>query len=189
MSNEHIGYKKCRDERIVVLEILGKNNEGVKGIVDKQFAEMRCSKARVIRIYNMHDRSIKYEEAFSIRDKSFKYTVGEVVVPANGFDKNLYTVRASGIHYFLTEEPAYYWKHKPKNGPYKSWYSCGQIKKKCTYKKGKKDGLRESWHENGQIVKRFTYKEGKKDGPCKFWDEYYQIHRRFVYKNGKIVKN
>ena len=189
MSDEHIGYKKCRDGRIVVLEILGKNDEDVKGIIDKQFAKMRCSKTRVIRIYNMHDRSIEYKEAFSIRDKSFKYTVGEVVVPANGFDENLYAVRASGIHYFLTEEPAYYRKYRPENGMYKSWYLSGQIKKKCTYKKGKKDGLWESWYENGQISKQYRYKNGKLDGLCELWDGYGQIYGRCAYKNEKIVKN
>ena len=132
-NSRHIGYKKCQGGRIVVLEILGKHNEDRKNIVDKQFAKMRCSKARVIRIYNMHDNSIEYEEAFGIYDTSFKYIVGEVVEPIDEFSEDLDKVCGAGIHYFLTEEPAYHWKYIPKYGLCKLWHENGQILVQCTF--------------------------------------------------------
>ena len=40
-KQKHIGYKKCRDERIVQLEILGEMNENREDIVHKNFANAR----------------------------------------------------------------------------------------------------------------------------------------------------
>ena len=185
MSEDHIGYKKCRGGRIVVLEICGNHNEEREGIVDKRFAKMRCSKARVIRIYDMHDRSIEYKEAFGIRHKSFRYTVGEVVEPVNDFNKDLNKVCASGIHYFLTEEPAYYMGYIPKNGTYKEWYENGQMHMKCTFKNGNEDGLYEVWHSNGQMMNRCTCKNGKLDGLYEKWYSNGQIRTRCTFKNEK----
>ena len=209
-NSQHIGYKKCRDGRIVVLEILGKHNEDREGIVDEQFAKMRCSRARVIRIYDMHDQTIEYDEAFGIYDKTVKYTVGEVVEPIDEFDNYLDKVCGSGIHYFLTEEPAYYWEYKPKNGLYKSWYESGQVWERFTSKNGELDGLYEEWRPNGQILSRWTckngeldglyeswysngqmrgrctYRNGEKDGLCESWHENGQMRRRYEYVNGEV---
>ena len=131
-KSQHIGYKKCHNGRIAVLEILGKNNEEREDIVDKSFAGMRCSMARVVRIYDMHDPELEYEEAFGIYNKYFKYAVGEVVEPFDEFDEDLNKVCSSGIHYFLREEPAYYWKYEPENGLCEGWYINGQIMLRCT---------------------------------------------------------
>jgi Family of unknown function (DUF5758)/MORN repeat variant len=184
--SDHIGYKKCRGEEIIQLEILGNHNEDRYNVVDKRFAKMRCSKARVIRIYDMHDQSIEYDEAFGIHDKSFRYEVGKIVEPVDGFDGDLNVVCASGIHYFLREERAYYWKYVPENGLYETWYENGQMRRRCTYKNGEKDGLYERWYMNGQMRMRCTYKNGKKDGVCEEWNENGQIRSRCTYKDGKF---
>jgi Family of unknown function (DUF5758)/MORN repeat variant len=161
-NNAHIGYKKCQDGRIVQLEILGDHNEDRENVVDKRFAKMRCSKAKVIRIYDMHDPSIEYDEAFGIHNKSFRYAIGEIVEPIDEFNGNPNKVCASGIHYFLREEPAYHWGCKAENGMYERWYESGQIKVRCTIKDGKPEGLYEAWYENGQMWERCTYKDGNK---------------------------
>ena len=185
-NSHHIGYKKCRDGRTAALKILGIHNEDRRDIVDKQFAKMRCSRAQVIEIYNMHDPSIKYEEAFGIYDKTFKYTVGEVVEPVDEFDEDLDKVCASGIHYFLTEEPAYYWKYEPKNDLYKSWHENGQMYCRCTYENGEIDGLCEIWYSNGQMHERYTYENGELDGLFESWYSNGQMYQRHEYENGEI---
>ena len=184
-NSQHIGYKKCQNDRIVVLEILGNHNEEREVIVDKQFAKMRCAKAKVIRIYDMHDNSIEYKEAFGIHDETFRYEINKVVEPNEEFDENLNNVCASGIHYFLTEEPAYYWKYMPKNGTYKVWCDNGLMHMRCTFKNGNEDGLCEVWHEYGQMFMHSTFKNGKEDGLCEKWYENGQILERCTYKNGK----
>ena len=185
-KSQHIGYKKCRDGRIVVLEILGEHNKDRESVVNEQFAKIRCSRARVIEIYNMHDPEIKYEEAFGIYDKAFKYTVGEVVEPINKFKKNRNIVCASGIHYFLTEEPAYYWKYEPKNDLYKSWHENGQMWERSTYKNGKRDGLYEAWYSNGRALKRCTYENEKPNGLYESWHSNGKMSGRRTYENGEI---
>ena len=183
-NSQHIGYKKCRDGRIVVLEILGNHNENREDIADKRFAKMRCSRARVIGIYDMLDPEIEYEEAFGIYDKTFKYTVGEVVEPINKFKKNRNIVCASGIHYFLTKEPAYYWQYVPKNGLHERWHSNGQMAKRCTYENGELDGLYETWHSNGQMSERCTYVNGEPDGLFESWLDNGQMWELCMYENG-----
>ena len=185
-KSRHIGYKKCRGGRIVVLEILGEHNEERENVVDKRFAEMRCSKARVMRIYDMHDTSIEYEEAFSIYDKSFRYEVGKVVRQKGPFRKDLEVVRRPGIRYFLCEEPAHAWRYTPHNGLSKSWYNNGSISTRYTYKDGKLDGLCESFHCNDQMYVCTTYKNGKKNGMYEKWYKNGQIENRCTYKDGKM---
>ena len=185
-NSQHIGYKKCQNDRIVVLEILGNHNEEREVIVDKQFAKMRCAKAKVIRIYDMHDNSIEYKEAFGIHDETFRYEINKVVEPNEEFDENLNNVCASGIHYFLTEEPAYYWKYMPKNGTYKVWCDNGLMHMRCTFKNGNEDGLYEIWYSNGQMMKRCICKNGKFDGLCETWRNNGQMWERFTHKNGEF---
>ena len=90
MTNINIGYKKGLDDRIIVLEILGKHNEDRKDII-KDYAKMRCSKAKVIDIYNMNNKDEKFNEAFGLHDKTFKYTLNEIVVP-DKYDEDCDTV-------------------------------------------------------------------------------------------------
>src|SRR5690606_23435258 len=104
----HIGYKKCSNNRIVKLEIIGDNNERRKYIVDHTHAKHRCSRATVIDIYNMDNKDEHYTEAYSIYNDSFVYQVGETVKPEL-FDSNIDNVCGGGIHYFLSEETAYHY--------------------------------------------------------------------------------
>jgi hypothetical protein len=151
----HIGYKKAANNTIVVLEILELTNESRTNIWDKSHAMMRTSGARVLDIYNMNDKSMKISTANSIYDTDFVYEVGKVVrVPyildardpcrypvdfddvhqVYGLDK-LYDmkegmVHTTGIHYFLTEEVAYFWDfHPPDNyaGEIKYWKPDGEL--------------------------------------------------------------
>ena len=185
-NSRHIGYKKCRDRRIVILEILGEHNEDRKDVADKRFAKMRCSKAQVIQIYDMYDPSIEYKEAFGIHDRTFRYAVKEIVEPRKPFNANLDKVCESGIHYFLTEYPAHNWESKPNNGLYERWYENGQMRERCSLKNEWYDGLCESWYEDGQIWKRYTHKNGKLDGLYESWYEDGQVWERCTFKNGEV---
>ena len=46
-----VRFKKCRGNRVVELEIIGTNNESRK-VHNPEFAKYRCSKARVLKIYD-----------------------------------------------------------------------------------------------------------------------------------------
>ena len=180
---KHIGYKKCQDNRIVKLEILGSNNEGRLNIVNAKFAKMRCSEAMVLDIYDMFDTGIKYDEARGLRDKSFSYKVGEIVKP-DRWDDDINDICSNGIHYFLSNVPAFYWDYTPENGDCKEWCSNGELCVKCTYKDGKYDGSYQKWHSNGKIHIKCTYKENKYDGHYEKWDENGLPSKKCTYKEG-----
>ena len=80
-TESYIGYKKCQNNKIVKLEILGYTNAKRKGITKKDFAKMRCSRAFVLDIYDMFDENKKYDSACGLHDKNFLYKVGEIVEP------------------------------------------------------------------------------------------------------------
>lgn len=186
-NSSHVGYKKCRDGRIVKLLILGINNENRQGIANALSAKNRCSRAKVIDIYDMNDRSKKLEWASGILDEDFIYEINKVVEP-DDFNSNLDEVCSDGIHYFLTEEPAYFWDtwRKIRDGTYKEWHNNGQISKIYNYKCGILDGLSEEWYPNGQYHVRCSYENGKKNGVFEEWYTTGQIYDQSIYKDGKL---
>lgn len=167
----HIGYKKCQGGRIVKLEILGEHNEDRTDIVDKQFAKMRCSKAKVLKIHDFQDETKTFDTAYGLNDHSFVYRVGEIVEPTEAFDRDLDKVCTSGIHYFLTKEPACVWDYTLQTGVNEGWHDNGQIEYGETIKDGLCNGPCEEWYEDGQIKMRCTYTDGKKDGLCEVWNK------------------
>ena len=64
----------------------------------------RCDKARVLEIYDMSGNTIS-ANVCSMRDKSFRYVVGETVTVPN-FDNNRWNECSTGIHFFITREEA-----------------------------------------------------------------------------------
>jgi Family of unknown function (DUF5758)/MORN repeat variant len=184
---DHVGYKKCQNGRIVQLEILGDHNEERKDVADKNFAMMRCSRAKVTRIYNMHSNS-ECREAFGIYDKSFRYEVGSTVEP-DQFDLDLDKVCSGGIHYFLTEYRARCCAHRTKNGLRILWYENGQMRERYTVEDGKRYGLYELWYINGQMAVRYTYLNEQLDGLCERWYENGQSKSKHTFLKGNIIKN
>ena len=95
-----IGFKKCRNDLIVKLEIpadaLRCSATGRK---------CRCSKAKVLSITNVDGSDVDTDTAASKYDKSFIYKVGETVeVPS--FDTNRWNECSAGIHFFITRQEA-----------------------------------------------------------------------------------
>ena len=99
-KSSFIGYKKCRDDLIVELEI-PEDALRSSGTTRK----CRCSKAKVLSITNLDGSKSKCTEATSKRDSFFVYKVGEIVeVP--DFDTNRFNECSTGIHFFVTREEA-----------------------------------------------------------------------------------
>lgn len=69
----------------------------------------RASKVKVLDIYDIKDKNIKYEIAYSKFDlyseNSLKYKIGKIVEP-NSFEEDRWVECAPGIHFFITEEEA-----------------------------------------------------------------------------------
>ena len=95
-----IGYKKCKDDLIVELEI---PEYALRSSATTR--KCRCSKAKVISITDLGGSESGKTEAISNRDGSFAYKLGETVeVP--DFDPNRWNECSTGIHFFMTREEA-----------------------------------------------------------------------------------
>ena len=95
-----IGYKKCRNNLIVKLEIPA---DALRSSATTR--KCRCSKAKVVSITNLNGSKSEHTEATSKKDSSFVYKIGETVeVP--DFDPNRFNECSTGIHFFVTRKEA-----------------------------------------------------------------------------------
>ena len=183
-----IGYKKCRGDKIVKLEILGKHNEMRPNVADNKYAKFRCEKAKVLQIYDMHDVHnpvITYRWAQSIEKKNFYYIADEIM--ETKFNEDITKVCSKGIHYFLTEEAAFYYDYEPHNGMSKSYYDNGQLHAKVYYKNGELHGLQEYFHENGNLVGRYKTENGLRQGKYEIYYDNGKLYRKTFLRNGVPV--
>ena len=99
-KDSFIGYKKCRDDLIVELEI---PEDALRSSATTK--KCRCSKAKVLSITNLDGSEANAEYALSKNDSEFLYKVGEVVSVDN-FDTNRWNECSTGVHFFMTREEA-----------------------------------------------------------------------------------
>lgn len=98
-SGSFIGYKKANGY-IVKLEILADARR-----CSSTRRKCRCDKARVLSITNLDGTDANISSISSTYDKSFIYTVGEVVeVP--DFDTDRWNDCSTGIHFFINRQEA-----------------------------------------------------------------------------------
>ena len=95
-----IGFKKCRNNFIVKLEI---PSDSLRCSATGR--KCRCSKAKVISITNLDGTNANTNVVISKRDPNFIYKVGETVEVKN-FDTNRWNECSTGIHFFITRQEA-----------------------------------------------------------------------------------
>ena len=97
-----IGWKQCRDHRIVKL-LIPENAKRSNATGRKCRAEF----AQVLAIYKAgSDIPFKRATATSHHDYSFIYRIGATVAPREAFSEDRLDECASGIHFFITREEA-----------------------------------------------------------------------------------
>ena len=98
-KGSYIGYKRCRNNRIVELLIPADAKRS-----SATTRKCRASKAKVLSITNLKG-TIDFEMAFSFYDCSFVYRVGEIV-EVEDFDEDRWNECSNGIHHFITRDEA-----------------------------------------------------------------------------------
>ena len=93
-----IGYKKCRDGRIVQLEV---PEDAKRSSAYRR--KCRCSKAKVLNIWTWKGEEAEY--AVSFFDTGFIYHKGETI-EAEHFDDDRFKECSFGIHFFMTRKEA-----------------------------------------------------------------------------------
>lgn len=166
----HIGYKRCRDNKIVKLHITGRHNENRECVEHKNAknAHYRCSEAYVLDIYDPITKE-RFPSATSLRNKNFIYTSHQVV-KEYGYDSNVNNVCSAGIHYFLSEKAAM---------GYNSDYGVVSIMSR---------NKRTSYHDNGEIAEICFIRDGKKDGECMKYTDKGQQYLTATYKQGVFIQ-
>ena len=94
-----IGFKKCKDDKIVKLEILSDAKRS-----SATCRKCRCDKAKVLSITDINGLQ-EFDEATSRHDLTFIYKVGEIVSVDN-LNEDRWDECASGIHFFITRQEA-----------------------------------------------------------------------------------
>ena len=95
-----IGYKKCRNDLIVELEI---PEDAYRCSATSK--KCRCSKAKVLSITNLDGSESTSDVAVSKYDSSFVYRIWETV-EVTDFDHNRWNECSTGIHFFMNREDA-----------------------------------------------------------------------------------
>ena len=98
-EDEFIGWKKA-DKHIVKLFIPSDAKRS-----SATTRKCRCSKAKVLEIYNLDGTIAEEREVRSNYDNSFIYKVGEIVEVAD-FDENRWKECSKGIHFFMQRKEA-----------------------------------------------------------------------------------
>ena len=93
-----IGWKKCRGDLIVELEICADAKRS-----SATGRKCRCDKAKVISITTPEGTPV--DSAISQYTETFAYRVGETV-SVDDFDDNRWNECAPGIHFFITRQEA-----------------------------------------------------------------------------------
>ena len=94
-----IGFKKCREDRIVKLLI---TDDALRSSATTR--KCRANKVKVLEILSI-DKKENFERAISKQDSDFEYIVGETI-EINDFDKDRWNECSSGIHFFITRKEA-----------------------------------------------------------------------------------
>ena len=95
-----IGYKKCRNNLIVKLEI---PEDAYRCSATSK--KCRCSKAKVLSITNLDGSESLSFVVVSNHDSSFVYRIG-ATVEVTDFDQNRWNECSTGIHFFMNREDA-----------------------------------------------------------------------------------
>lgn len=185
-SNEE-SYKR---EWLVILQKIEDTvtNEDRLGVMDPECAKFRANKLLVVMIINIHNPSVeKVKIVNTYCGKEITYEIGEIS-EADDFDKNLNEVCTSGIHYFNTLAPAYYYRTKIESGYTGHWIEYNENGQKTVEKEYLNGLCSGHWiYYDGYGKKQIEgdYKNDKKTG---FWTEYSSTEQKmteFEYIEGE----
>jgi antitoxin component YwqK of YwqJK toxin-antitoxin module len=181
-------FKSC-GIYIVVLQRLRdtKTNELRGNVFDKGHAKFRGNKFDVVAIINKYEYD---EDQINIVDSnytpSFKYTVGKTISEKR-YNKNINDICASGIHYYLTWEAAYFYDIDltlVKDGNIIDYNDNGSINEEYEVYGDTKHGQYKSYHTNNTLKSEGFMIHGAKYGSWKYYDKGGIMIAQKTYTNG-----
>lgn len=98
------------------------------------------------------------------------YATGEVTVYSTEGNKSEY--------FFLKDDEI--------DGEAILYYSCGIIREKITYDKGKRNGPTQKFYPSGKLYQKYGYKDGKFHGPVSSYYENGKLSNQMNYEEGEL---
>ena len=152
LNNPEYVYKFCSD-CIVIMQKLQDTitNENRINVRNQLYAKFRANKLFVVKIINIDNMKYIDEIINNYYDIKIIYKCNEIVVP-DKFDEDIDKVCSSGIHYFKSIDPAFYYRDKPPKdftGKWIRWYENGNKRNECEYIDGKETGKCIELYEDG----------------------------------------
>ncbi len=171
------GYKKAiytvtGEEVMVILLITGHNNEGRAGIFNEKYAKYRCSKAFVVSIKDMKNKT-HIPFAVSFYNPSFIY-MPRTEIEDPSYDPDINNIYGSGIYYYKSKIPAFFCNY----GKYRFDYYALRI----GY-----NGNCIEFYSDGKTAACGEYMDGKR---CGIWKLFYtggDLHGIEFYSNGMPI--
>jgi len=204
-----LGYKKCRDDVIVTLEILGDTNRDRPDVINADYAKFRTNKAKVVAIESMEFPRKRLRSATSLHTQNFVYNVGRIIEVNVSDDWN--EVCGPGIHYYKTKDAAC--NHcKPSfeytgeivlrydsgakfesflmvngniHGKVVDWYECGTVSSISYYVHGMLSGTSTMYYKSGLKQIEATYVDNLLHGKETYWYESRRKRFETMFKHGK----
>ena len=207
-SESDLCYKSCGNYIVTMKKQVDTIcNESRAGVVDRMHAMFRADKLLVVSIIHKESgKTIDRIQNTTYRHNQIWYEVSKVVSVDN-YWSYLDRVCATGIHYFLSREAAFYWNYRNKDGSNLSWYDSGQKLEERTnigpgrailkrwytdgkkqlelnYINGKLHGLYQSWHMNGKKHEECNYVRDKLHGFYRRWYPSGKMSQECSYVDG-----
>jgi hypothetical protein len=181
LSDPEYVYKYCKDSKtqnecIIVLKKSKETvtNESRQAVVDSKCAQFRADQLGVFLIMDLNNPTIEYdmvENEYWLNSSCCIKTIyrkGDIVCP-HAFDNNLNKLQSSGIYYFNSLEPAFYYRGLPKDytGKWIRYYEdTGAKYSEGSYNNGKCHGIWNFYYSNGI---KFATGEYINDEKCPMW--------------------
>jgi antitoxin component YwqK of YwqJK toxin-antitoxin module len=187
-------YKSCQGW-LVTLSFLEDTitNLDRDGVVDPMYAKFRGNKFWVTKIEDKLDPTITTDSVVNsyYNRSSLTYQVNTIVeVPDYNYNSNV--ICTTGIHFFLSKEPAYHYEpivdaEGRIHGPYISWTSNGVKYNEMFYEHGMKEGAYVTYFEtNGNKRCEATYKHNKEHGRYAEYRQNGALSLECNYENGEL---
>jgi antitoxin component YwqK of YwqJK toxin-antitoxin module len=184
-------YKSCAGYVVVLKKTQNTiTNENRKGIINVNCAKLRGD---IFIVADIVPKSNDLKELTKITNTIFygdviTYEIGSIV-KSNGYNMNLDDIRTTGIHYFNTFEPAFYYNFimtKGYTGDFIGYHDNGVVSATYRYKDGIIDGDCIAYCENGNIIGSKTYVNGKLQGESVAYYGNGRVKSVYYFTNGCV---
>jgi antitoxin component YwqK of YwqJK toxin-antitoxin module len=189
-NNPNIVFKSCENDWIVVLNktINTVTNESRNNVSDEFCAKFRGNDLFVSKIFNKLCPSVTINEIrnTSYTKKTTSYIVN-TIIHIDNYDNDINVIQGSGIHYFKSISPAFYYEFKHKHCELITYHTNGLVNSIISYLNYQIHGTMYMYHKNGNISEITNMYFGLKHGPHIYYHKNGLTHMNKMWDHGELI--